>query len=173
MTRLNGSLIYVVAIVVIALGTGLAVVRLSAEQGTDLTIGAVIAFGTLLAKSFFDSMKTAQLAAEVRDSARTTAAVATGISARVEHVVAKVEKVGMAVDGINTAALLNQSRVSDQGGFERGVKEMGEAVEATAPTGATPLIMPTYDPRDAAPPTKQNMIWVGHPDDREEPRVFH
>jgi hypothetical protein len=125
-SKLNGSLIYVVAIVIVGLATGLAVVRLSAQPGTEQTIGAVIAFGTLLVKSFFDSMATARNAAVLKETLQRVAVV----DNRLAVADIKLDGVHAAVDGINKAALVNQAKVSDAAGFNRGVAETAAAAAA-------------------------------------------
>jgi hypothetical protein len=94
------------------------------------------------------------------------------VAANVEKTEAKLDIVHRKVDGMNKAALENQALLSDRGGFDRGVEAMGEAVKATAPSEATPLVLPAYDARDAAPPPQQIMAWLGH-ENQEASGVFH
>jgi hypothetical protein len=132
-SKLNGSLIYVVAIVIVGLATGLAVVRLSGQPGTDLTIGAVIGFGTLLVKSFFDSMATARNAAVLKETLQRLAGVDSKLlvaDIKLDVADIKLDGVHAAVDGINKAALVNQAKVSDAVGFNRGVAETAAAAAA-------------------------------------------
>jgi methylglyoxal synthase len=131
--KLNGSLIYVVAIVIVGLATGLAVVRLSGQPGTEQTIGAVIAFGTLLVKSFFDSMATARNAAVLKETLQRVAVVDNRLAVadiKLDVADIKLDGVHAAVDGINKAALVNQAKVSDAAGFNRGVAETAAAAAA-------------------------------------------
>jgi hypothetical protein len=182
-TKVNGSAKYLVALVVVGLATGAAVLYLSPNPNNATEITTIVGFAGLLVKGLFDSMATARLSAKVTQAAQATAVVAAKtdlVAAKVDHAAAqiatsdaKLDVVHRAVNGINAAALLNQSKVSDHAGFDRGVEAMEAAVAATAPSEATPLVAPVYDPRDALPPTVHNMIMFGHVENQKEPKVFH
>lgn len=155
MPKLNGSLKFVIAIVVIAVVAIVAVVRLSSEPNSGPTITSILGFAGMLAKQFFDSARTAAAFKKTNIAIEQTAAKVDTVTARTDEVVAKVGEVHEAVNGLNKAALKNQASVSDRIGFDRGVEAQAAAQAATEPSGKTTLIPPVYDPRDVAPPGKE------------------
>lgn len=133
MSKLNGALIYVVAILVVAVVSTGAVLKLSTEENSSQTIITVIGFATMLTKGFFDSAAAARTAAALKETNRAvveTQSAVIGTQQKVEEAKVAIAETHQKVEVVREDVNSKMQQMLDEGrksSYAAGVKDATDA----------------------------------------------